>query len=184
MTFTRYVALSVSLVIAMAPSIALSDASSHAEKLRKLAKIENISETITDYRNVCLEKSKDYDPEKMVISQPDMFAGVRPGSKHWPKVVTAFRKYVSTSCDFITEKEYLAEYIKVNTPLLTERTLDGVLRFYETPEGKEYLKTSNTSRLTLQTYLVKKQTDKTRAALDVYANKIREIEKEDHGSKK
>jgi hypothetical protein len=183
MTLIRYVALTISLTIVMSPALALCDTSSHAEKLKKLAALDNVSETITDYRNVCLEKSKDYDPEKMVVSQPDMFAGVRPGSIHWPKVVTAFRKYVSTSCEFITEKEYLAEYIRVNTPLLTEKTLDSILHFYETPEGKAYLKATNTSRLTLQTYLVKKQFDKTKAALEVYANKIREIEKEDRASK-
>ncbi len=184
MRLTKYVALSFFLVIVMAPSMALSDDTSHAEKLKKLAKLEKISEIITDYRNVCLEKLKYYDPEKMVAAQPDMFGGIGPGSKHWPKVVAAFRNYVSTSCDFVTEKDFLDEYIKVTTPLLTEKTLDSVLRFYETPEGKSFLEANSIVRLTLQKNLAKKQTDKTKAALDVYINKMREIEKQDRASKK
>ena len=163
--------------VVVVPGVAVSGTSTYAEKMKRLAEVEKVSESMTDYKNACLEKVKQFDPNQLVISQPDMFAGVRPNSKHWPKVVAAFKDYVNTSCNFISEKDYLAEYVRTYSPLLDEKSLDAILKFYATPQGKAYLKASHAGQFKLQSYLVKKQTDKTKAAMDVYANKLKEIGK-------
>jgi len=115
---------------------------------------------------------KEYDPEKLVITQPDMFSGVRPGSRYWPEIVVAFRNYVNKSCNYISEKEYLEEFIKVYASLLDEKTLDATLKFYDTHEGKAYLKASRNGAQKLQEYLSSKNIETMKAAMEIYAAKI------------
>lgn len=161
------------LILALTlPSISVADSETFRIKITKLAKLEHFSEVIEDYRTTCQDKMKEYDPEKLVITQPDMFSGVRPGSKYWPEIVLALRKYVNTSCNYISEKEYLEEFITIYASLLDEKTLDAILKFYDTYEGKTYLKATRSGNQKLQEYLLSKNAETMKAAMEVYAAKI------------
>lgn len=168
----NFLGVGILVLMLTLPSVSVAESETYRTKIAKLATLEHFSEVIDDYRTTCLDKMKEYDPEKLVIAQPDMFSGVRPGSKYWPEIVVAFRNYVNKSCNYISEKEYLEEFIKVYTSLLDEKTLDAILRFYDTYEGKAYLKATRNGTQKLQEYLLSKNAETMKAAMEIYGAKI------------
>lgn len=156
---------------------AFAESQSIKAKLKKLAELEGIVEVFNSSKTACLKGTSAYNPEKLVVTNPDMFAGIRPGSKYWPKVVTAFRTYNDTSCNCVSDKEYLNEYVNIYGKLYNESTLDSILSFYNTPAGKAYLKSAKTGASQLQTFYVQKSTEKTKQAMTIYTDTIRELGK-------
>ena len=72
-------------------SVSFAQGASKENKLRKLAKHENVLSVVERYRTLCIEENKKMNPEKIISENPMYFGGITPESKYWGEVNSIFQ---------------------------------------------------------------------------------------------
>ncbi len=145
------------------------------KKLRKLADLQNLRQTVQKQKTECENGMNDFDPNVVVKTQPNFFGGIMPGSKKWHRVEVAFKKYMSSYCNCLNEKDVVEEYISIYRTRISEETLDSVLSFYDSPSGRKYLEVSNAGTMKLQEYYNEVYTERMKIAVKDYYDEIQDI---------
>lgn len=83
----------------------------------------------------CLSTNAAVPPEKLLNISADSSDPVRPGTRHWPKVIAAYDEYWKAVCERPTREEYLAVIAASYAKAMSDADLKESLRFLATPAG-------------------------------------------------
>ncbi len=106
-------------------------------KLHELMEINHFSESIAQYRAVCLKQYQTgiYTPDK-VAQEKGNYRSFKPGTPEWPKVLAAYEVYSEQSCSYYDQDRIAQAYIQFYDSRLSESDLDAYLAFEKSPAGQ------------------------------------------------
>lgn len=111
-------------------------------------------------------------PDSIAADNPEFFGDVMPGTKYWPEVHAVFQKYIESSCNYLNENNVLAKYVAIYSDLLSDRALDGILRFYESEAGSDYITAVTGGQELMQKYYAESASPVMKEALKKYTEEL------------
>ncbi len=162
------------LVVFVYP-LSFAEGASKSEKLIRLAKYENVVEIVERYRSLCIKETMKVSPEKIFSETPTYFGGITPESKYWKDVKEIYESYITSTCSYLNEEKVLNKYILIYSEEMTDQALDGILSFYESAPGQDYLKAITVGNEKLQVYYAESARPAMERAMKVYAEELIKI---------
>jgi len=142
------------------------------EKLNKLAQYEEMAEVTKRYKDLCINEINKTNPLKIAKDNPEYFGGITPWSKYWPDVEMIYGEYIKSACVYLDEEKVLAKFISVYDKEMSDEALDGIIEFYESAAGKEYLKAISHGKERMQKYYAEAATPVFEKAMKKYTEEL------------
>lgn len=93
-----------------------------------------------EYYVECRKTVESSSPEAAWRRDPGYFGGVTPASAQWPRLETAWARYVEAACKPVADRDFYERALTDGyRTMLGEKDLAAVLAFMETPAGKRFV---------------------------------------------
>lgn len=113
---------------------------SKQKKLGELLELMRLDEAYAISRKGCIDATMNgpYSPARMAEKDGDYY-GFSAESGAWPAVLRAFERYATASCSPLTLAETRKRYVEFYGARVSERDLDGLLKFLRSSSGHAFV---------------------------------------------
>lgn len=142
------------------------------------ARLWKLPELYHETSESCLKTFADQHPNNLVRKQNlTALYGIEIGTENWYELTSSFEKYASEVCYSFSGQEMENVYANFVKEKLTEAEISELLKFFGTELGQKHIATSNSANDKLIEIITQKQRDASNKELELYGNKIIEIQK-------
>lgn len=125
------------LLVASTFAIAAEDETSKFGLALKLAHLIDYSSQWRSFEAKCKQiEHPELDPYAMYNAKPDVFGGISPVSKYWPRIQNIYRNFQSSMCDAMQLSDIDQSVANELSKDLTESDLIASINFFSSPEGR------------------------------------------------
>lgn len=143
----------------------------------KLVEILDYKQQFKNAFEICKETINYISPEDLLIDNPDYFYGFNEDSEEWPQVVSIYKQYYESSCDYINTTKYMNIMSEVYESSLSKEQLQQILKFYSTPTGKKLVEAGVTTSLQIQLTMHKDLNKSTLIASEIFRRELLSLAK-------
>lgn len=164
-------------IIFITTQLGYSENTTKQDKLTRFVMLFKPDQIIKTQKENCYKSLEKYSLEYMYKKNPSSFFNITPGTKYWTEAVKLYDDYQSVRCTFLKEDEVIDFYIDTYDKLLTEKELDELLIFYQTPIGIKLVDVWQKATKSIQNYYKEKALEAYDTSLENYQKKLAELRK-------
>src|SRR5215831_18865927 len=140
MIASRMLLAALLVALAAGASAAQVASPSKQKKLGELLDLMRLDEAYTISRKGCIEATMNgpYSPVQMAEKDGDYY-GFTAESGAWPAVLRAFERYATAACSPFTLAETKQRYVEFYGARVSEKDLDGLLKFLRSSSGHAFV---------------------------------------------
>ena len=140
MIAARVLLLVLVLAVVSGASAAQGASSSKQKKLNELLELMRLDQSYAISRKGCIDATMNgpFAPGKMAEKDGDYY-GFTAESGAWPAVLRAFERYATASCSPLTLAETRKRYVEFYGSRVSEKDLDGLLKFLRSSSGHAFV---------------------------------------------